>query len=265
MPMISLVDTSERKTISIQRVPAPYYIIISKEVTMEAAQTKKRILVVDDEEDICQILSFNLAAAGYDVEIAHSAEEALALGVERFNLLLLDVMMEGRSGFELAAMLKESPQTKRIPIIFLTARDTEGDMLHGFHIGADDYVSKPFSISEVKARIKAVLGRYCPQGAEEQQPTITFKGLTLYTETKTATVDGQPISLTPTEYNMLYLLLAQMGKIFSREKFIEKAWPKGVIVTDRAVDVNITRLRKKIGPYASHITTRLGFGYYFME
>lgn len=231
---------------------------------MEPTKTKQRILVVDDEEDICQILSFNLISAGYDVETANSAEEALELGIEQFDLLLLDVMMGGRSGFEFASQLKESSQTKRIPIIFLTARDTENDMLHGFQLGADDYVAKPFSISEVKARIKAVLNRYNPQNADEQT-TLTFKGLTLYTETKTATVDGQPISLTPTEYHMLYLLLSQKGKIFSREKFIEKAWPKGVIVTDRAVDVNITRLRKKIGPYASHITTRLGFGYYFME
>ena len=230
----------------------------------EAEKKKKLILVVDDEEDLCQILSFNLVSAGYDVETAHSAEEAIELGIHRFDLLLLDVMMDGLSGFELAAQLKESPETKRIPIIFLTARDSVSDMLRGFHLGADDYVSKPFSLREVKARIKAVLLRSNPE-ADEEEDLLSYEDLVIHTSTKTVTVDGSPISLTPTEYHLLYLFLSQRGRVFSREEFIEKAWPKGVIVTDRAVDVNITRLRKKIGPYATHISTRLGFGYYFKE
>lgn len=225
---------------------------------------KQRILVVDDEEDICQILSFNLSFEGYDVETTHSAEEALAMGVEKFDLLLLDVMMDGLSGFELAARLKQSPKTKRIPIIFLTARDTENDILQGFNLGADDYVSKPFSVREVKARIRAVLQRSFPNNDEEGE-TLSYKGLVIHTATKTVTVDDIPISLTPTEYHMLYLLLSKKGQVLSREEILGKAWPKGVIVTDRAVDVNITRLRKKIGNYATHIITRLGFGYYFKE
>ena len=217
----------------------------------------KRILIVDDERDLCAILDFNLRSEGYDTVVAHSAEEALQrIDNEHFHLLLLDVMMEGMSGFEMARHLHHS-----IPIIFLTAKDTEEDMLEGFQLGADDYIAKPFSIKEVLARVKAVLGR--TSSTETPSETLCYEGLCIYLHRKVVTVDGEEISVTRTEFELLVLLLQEQGHVFSRQQLIERVWPKDVIVTDRTVDVNITRLRKKIGHYANHIVTRQGYGYCF--
>jgi len=219
--------------------------------------TMKRILIVDDERDLCAILDFNLRSAGYETAVAHSAEEALQrMETEQFHLLLLDVMMEGMSGFEMARHLHHS-----IPIIFLTAKDTEEDMLEGFQLGADDYIAKPFSIKEVLARVKAVLGR--TSSTETPSETLCYEGLCIYLHRKVVTVDGEEISVTRTEFELLVLLLQEKGHVFSRQQLIERVWPKDVIVTDRTVDVNITRLRKKIGHYANHIVTRQGYGYCF--
>lgn len=217
----------------------------------------KRILIVDDERDLCAILDFNLRSEGYDTVVAHSAEEALQrIDNEHFHLLLLDVMMEGMSGFEMARHLHHS-----IPIIFLTAKDTEEDMLEGFQLGADDYIAKPFSIKEVLARVKAVLGR--TSSTETPSETLCYEGLCIYLHRKVVTVDGEEISVTRTEFELLVLLLQEKGHVFSRQQLIERVWPKDVIVTDRTVDVNITRLRKKISHYANHIVTRQGYGYCF--
>lgn len=217
----------------------------------------KRILIIDDERDLCAILDFNLRSEGYDTVVAHSAEEALQrIDNEHFHLLLLDVMMEGMSGFEMARHLHHS-----IPIIFLTAKDTEEDMLEGFQLGADDYIAKPFSIKEVLARVKAVLGR--TSSTETPSETLCYEGLCIYLHRKVVTVDGEEISVTRTEFELLVLLLQEKGHVFSRQQLIERVWPKDVIVTDRTVDVNITRLRKKIGHYANHIVTRQGYGYCF--
>ena len=223
-----------------------------------------RILVVDDEQDLCEILKFNLETEGYQVETANSAEEALEKDIASYNLLLLDVMMGGMSGFQLAKQLKNSEVTAHIPIIFLTARDTENDTVTGFNLGADDYISKPFSIREVMVRVRAVLRRTASrlEGAEEPA-VISYQGLLLKLNKKSVSVDGEDVPFTKTEFELLRLLLEERGRVFSRQELIDRVWPKDVLVLDRTVDVNITRMRKKIGKFAKCIVTRLGFGYYF--
>lgn len=223
-----------------------------------------RILVVDDEQDLCEILKFNLETEGYQVETANSAEEALEKDIASYNLLLLDVMMGGMSGFQLAKQLKNSDVTAHIPIIFLTARDTENDTVTGFNLGADDYISKPFSIREVMVRVRAVLRRTASrlEGAEEPA-VISYQGLLLNLDKKSVSVDGEDVPFTKTEFELLRLLLEERGRVFSRQELIDRVWPKDVLVLDRTVDVNITRMRKKIGRFAKCIVTRLGFGYYF--
>lgn len=222
-----------------------------------------RILVVDDEQDLCEILKFNLETDGYTVEMANSAEEALEMNIESFNLLLLDVMMGGMSGFALAKQLKAEPATKDIPIIFLTARDTENDTVTGFNLGADDYISKPFSIREVLVRVRAVLRRTAEHNGVPQSNVISYQGLELNLDKKTVSIDGEDIPFTKTEFEILHLLLDEKGRVLSRQELIDRIWPKDVLVLDRTVDVNITRLRKKIGRFSKCIVTRLGFGYYF--
>lgn len=223
-----------------------------------------RILVVDDEQDLCEILKFNLETEGYQVETANSAEEALEKDIASNNLLLLDVMMGGMSGFQLAKQLKNSEVTAHIPIIFLTARDTENDTVTGFNLGADDYISKPFSIREVMVRVRAVLRRTASRLEGAEEPTvISYQGLLLNLDKKSVSVDGEDVPFTKTEFELLRLLLEERGRVFSRQELIDRVWPKDVLVLDRTVDVNITRMRKKIGRFAKCIVTRLGFGYYF--
>ncbi|MCH3969831.1 MAG: response regulator transcription factor [Prevotella sp.] len=224
---------------------------------------KARILVVDDEEDLCEILKFNLETEGYEVETANSAEEALDKNLSSFQLLLLDVMMGGMSGFAMAKQLKEDPETAHIPIIFLTAKDTENDTVTGFNLGADDYISKPFSIREVLVRIRAVLRRTREKGKTDESQLLSYQGLLMNLDKKTVSIEGKNVPFTKTEFELLHLLLNERGKVFSRQELINRVWPRDVMVLDRTVDVNITRLRKKVGPYAKYIVTRLGFGYYF--
>lgn len=225
-------------------------------------EQKHKILVVDDEQDLLEILKFNLETEGYEVATATSAEEALHLNLGDFNLLLLDVMMGGMSGFAMARKLKDNPSTAAIPIIFLTARDTENDTLTGFSLGADDYISKPFSIREVLVRVRAVLRRTADPSTQ-QGNTLRYQGIEMNLDKKTVSIEGEDIPFTKTEFELLHLLLDERGRVFSRQELIDRVWPKDVLVLDRTVDVNITRLRKKIGPYAKCIVTRLGFGYYF--
>ena len=226
-------------------------------------EKKYRILVVDDEQDLCEILKFNLETEGYQVETANSAEEALTMDIAGFDLLLLDVMMGGMSGFSMAKTIKKGPTTANIPIIFLTARDTENDTVTGFNIGADDYISKPFSIREVMVRVRAVLRRTTDDNAPTEQQFIRYQGLEMNLSKKTVAIDGEDIPFTKTEFELLQLLLEERGRVFSRQELIDRIWPKDVLVLDRTVDVNITRLRKKIGRFSKCIVTRLGFGYYF--
>ena len=222
-----------------------------------------RILVVDDEQDLLEILKFNLETEGYEVVTATSAEDALQLDIASFDLLLLDVMMGGMSGFAMARQLKDNPATAQVPIIFLTARDTENDTVTGFNLGADDYISKPFSLREVMVRVRAVLRRTAKENVEEEAKTLSYQGIVMNLDRKTVSVDGEDIPFTKTEFELLHLLLDERGRVFSRQELIERIWPKDVLVLDRTVDVNITRLRKKIGRFAKCIVTRLGFGYYF--
>ena len=224
---------------------------------------KQRILVVDDERDLCEILQFNLEAAGYQTDAAHSGEEALKKEISQYDLVLLDVMMPGMSGFDVARRIKQDKALHAIPIIFLTALGDEHDKLHGFDLGADDYISKPFSVREVLARVKAVLARTNASQADESM-LLSHEGLVMGLHKMTVTVDGQPASLTRTEFDLLHLLLGNRGQVFSRQEVLDRVWPRDVVVTDRTVDVNITRMRKKIGRYSSCIVTRHGFGYLFV-
>ncbi len=221
----------------------------------------KHILIVDDEPDLCDILTYNLRANGYTTTTAHSAEEALRSGIENCDLMLLDVMMPGMSGFDMARQLKANPQTAQIPIIFITAKDTEDDTLQGFGLGADDYIAKPFSVREVTARVKAVLKR--SSQADEADNGMKYEGLEIDTGTKTVTVDGRKADLTRTEYELLYLMLGHHDQMFTRQQLLEKVWPHDVVVIERTVDVNIARLRKKIGRYGTCLISRTGFGYCF--
>ena len=224
-----------------------------------------RILVVDDEEDLCEILKFNLESDDYEVDTANSAEEALKLDINKYQLLLLDVMMGEMSGFRMANILRKDPKTAAIPIIFITAKDTENDLMTGFNIGADDYISKPFSIREVSARVKAVLRR--TQSAEEDSNggMIRFNGFTVDVTKKKVTLDGLEIILTKKEFEVLVLLVSSPGKVFSREDILTKIWTDEVYVLDRTIDVNITRLRKKLGDFGKNIITRQGYGYCFEQ
>ena len=223
---------------------------------------KQKILVIDDERDLCEILRFNLASAGFVVHTAYSGEEALLKDIPSYDLLLLDVMMPGMSGFELAARLKQDASTADVPIIFLTALNEEEDTLHGFDLGADDYITKPFSVREVVARVKAVLGRTSANTSSMQE--LCYEGLVMDLAKMTVTVDGEPALLTKTEFEILKLFLENRGQVFSRQELLDKVWPSDVVVIDRTVDVNITRMRKKIGRYSSCIVTRHGFGYLFV-
>ena len=225
-----------------------------------------RILVVDDEEDLCEILQYNLETEGYTVDVAYSAEEALKKDISSYSLLLLDVMMGEISGFKMGRILNDNPKTANVPIIYLTAKDTETDRLTGFNIGADDYISKPFSIREVLARVKAVIRRFESIKAVTLPPLqLSYEKLEMSLQNKKVMLEGIEIPFTKKEFEILKLLLENKNRVFSRDEMLNRVWSDEVIVLDRTIDVNITRLRKKIGPYGKNIVTRLGYGYCFEE
>lgn len=232
-----------------------------------------RILVVDDEESLCEILRFNLEKEGYEVITAYSAEEALSLQLEGLDLAILDVMMGELSGFGLARILRKRSETASLPIIFCTALDSEEDKIKGFEIGADDYISKPFSIAEMMARVRSVLRRTArphveakPQLKEsDTQDIISYEGLVVNRLNKSCRIDGEEISLTRKEFDILVLLLSHRGTILSREQIMKQVWSNEVVVLDRTIDVNITRMRKKLGRYGNNIITRTGYGYGFED
>lgn len=217
-----------------------------------------RILVVEDDDTLCETLKFNLELEGYEAVGAHSAEQALTLELASFNLILLDVMMGPMSGFHLARQLKEHPDTAHIPIIFCTARDSEDDMIAGLTLGADDYIAKPYTIRNVLARVKTVLRRTSPSPSDN---ALRWEGVCLDEGLKRCTVDGREVKLVKKEFEVLRHLILNRGKILSREEILQKVWRGEVVVLDRTVDVNITRIRQKIAPYGDLILTRSGYGY----
>lgn len=228
----------------------------------------KKILVVDDEETLCEVLRFNLEEAGYAVDVACSAEEALGMDLPGYSLILLDIMMGDISGVRLAGMFKERKSTAGIPIIFCTARDSEDDMVAGLDLGADDYITKPYSIRNVLARVRSVLRRSedgAAATAAEESGVIAYKGLEVDKSRMTCCVDGAPVTLPRKEFEILALFLGHLDRIYSREEILKSIWPEEVVVLDRVVDVNISRLRSKLGPYGANIKTRAGYGYGFFS
>lgn len=224
---------------------------------------RKKILVVDDESDICEILSFNLENEGYEVATAASAEEALKKLPPDCDLILLDVMMGGMSGFRMAEKLRKDGNS--VPIIFLTAKDTENDMLTGFSVGADDYISKPFSLKEVSARVKAVLKRQPAETAKKNDEVLVIDELTIDTLAKEVKIGKTALTLTKTEFEILHLLASNPSRVYSRRQIIDIVWQDTPYITERTVDVHITRLRKKLGDKAYYVSNRTGFGYKFHE
>lgn len=231
---------------------------------------RTRLLVIDDEESICEILKFNLEKEGYEVDVDYSAEAALSRDLSIYSLMIVDIMMEQISGFDFAKRLKNSPQTEHIPIIFCTALTGEDDTVMGLNIGADDYITKPFVISEVIARVRAVLRR---SHAQQQlvtniskglyEPDIVYRNMRLSRNEKVCYLNGQPLDLTPTEFEILLYFLTHRNRIYSRAEIIRQVWD--IEVSNRTIDTNIARLRKKLGEYGQNIHTRPGFGYGFKE
>ena len=221
----------------------------------------EKILIVDDEVDIRDILQFNLENAGYEVDAASSAEEALEMLGPSHSLILLDVMMEGMSGFQMAEVLRNE-RNVRIPIIFLTAKNAERDVLDGFSIGGDDYIGKPFSINEVIARIKAVLRRSAsvPESVRDE---IVAGRVKIDTVKKMVYIDGSPAMFSKKEFEIINLLASREGQILSRENIIEEIWKDAPYVLDRTVDVHIARIRGKLGDCKNYLTNRSGYGYCF--
>ena len=230
--------------------------------------TTRRILIVDDEETLCEVLKLNLENEGYDVDTAFSAEQALTYDLKSYSLVLLDIMMGEISGIKMARMMKADIATADIPIIFCTARDSEDDMVMGLNLGADDYIVKPYTVRNVVARIKSVLrrtsGHKVPQAAARTN-SLVVEGLHLDMEFKRCTVDGTEVKLTRKEFELLVYLISHRGRVCSREQILSRVWSDEVVVLDRTIDVNITRVRQKIGPYGAYIVTKSGYGYGFRD
>ena len=227
-----------------------------------------KILVVDDEETLCEILQLNLENEGYDVDVAYSAEQALEMDLTKYSLILLDIMMGEISGFKMAKILKSKPETADIPIIFCTAKDTEDDMILGLNIGADDYIMKPYTIRNILTRVKTVLRRVNRQTNEDNETekhSLSVRGLRIDLDFKKCTVDGKEVKLAKKELELLVFLIKNQGKIFTRDELLSYVWKDEVIVLDRTIDVNITRLRQKLGEYGNCIITRSGYGYGFKD
>lgn len=223
-----------------------------------------RILIVDDEQDLCEILQFNLESEGYEVDTANSAEEALSKLNSQHILILLDVMMEDMSGFQMANKIRKE-LNNNVPIIFLTAKDTENDMLTGFNVGGDDYITKPFSLKAVMARVKAVLKRSTKTAVsnESVEDIFVYKSLEINFDTKKVMVNNVEAQLTRKEYMILALLVQSPQRFFTREQILSQVWDDDTYVIERSVDVHIARLRKKLGTIGENIINRTGFGYSF--
>lgn len=238
-----------------------------------------RLLLIDDEESICEILKYNLRKEGYEVDTAYSAEEALEKDLTVYDLFLVDIMMENLSGFDFAKRVRNNGLTESAPIIFCSALSGEDDTVMGLNIGADDYITKPFKMSEVIARVNAVLRRMQmarkaaaaagttteTDSDQHLESRVTYQGLCIDPNEKVAYLDNERIPLTKTEFEILYFFLTHRNRIYSRQEIIRRVWADDVVVTARTIDTNITRLRKKIGAYGNNMETRQGFGYGFKE
>lgn len=231
-----------------------------------------KILVIDDEEALCEILKFNLEKEGYEVDCAYSAEEALEMDLSSYSLFMVDIMMDQLSGFDFAKRIRNNQKTENTPVIFCSALTGEDDKVMGLNIGADDYVTKPFVIGEVLARVRAVLRR--TKSAQQiaynvsqsiYEPDITFRELRVDRNEKVCYLQGSQVQLTRTEFDLILFFLTHRNRIYSREEIISKVWGEDVVITHRTIDTNITRLRKKLGEYGNNIVTRQGFGYGFKE
>lgn len=243
---------------------------------------RSKILVIDDEEALCEILKFNLEKEGYDVDTALSAEEALEMDLKKYDLFIVDIMMDKLSGFDFAKMVRDIPEVEETPIIFCSALVGEDDKVMGLNMGGDDYITKPFNISEVLARVRAVLRRSVITNMARQQqpqpeptqkseetspnlePDLVYKGMVLDRNSKECTIDNERVDLTKTEYDLLHFFLTHRGRVYSRAEIISNVW-SATVVSDRTIDANVTRLRKKLGEYGNCIETRTGFGYAFKE
>ena len=223
---------------------------------------RQKILVVDDEQSICELMKINLEIAGYDVDIAYSAEDALRLNLEEYALMVFDIMMGNISSLQLVSMVRQMPKIANVPIIVCTALSEERPLVEGFSRGADDYIKKPFSMKEFVLRVKSLLRR---TSKTINNSNVSYKSLTLDNSSKLCYIDGKEVALTKKEFDILYLLISNPGKVFSREEILQTIWEKNVYVVDRTIDVNINRLRKKLGEYESNIVTRQGYGYGFKE
>ena len=238
-----------------------------------------KILIVDDEQEICEILKYNLEVEGYEVDVAYSATDAMTLNLPSYSLIILDVMMDNINGFELARMLKKDSDTKLIPIIFCSALNGEDEHIMGLNIGADDYIAKPFRTREVIARVKSVIRRSrltksSPLPETQPAPAVvqktedvqySYKELVIDDSSKLCYINNEVINLTKTEYELLTFLITHRNSIYTRKELLEKIWNNAEGVSDRTIDTNITRLRRKLGDYGSCIITRLGYGYGFQE
>lgn len=226
-----------------------------------------RILVIDDEEALCEILKFNLEKEGYEVDCAYSAEEALEMDLSGYSLFMVDIMMDKLSGFDFAKRVRAKEETEHIPVIFCSALSDEDNKVMGLNIGGDDYVTKPFVIGEVLARVRAVLRRVegMKKPKDNYESDVIFKDLKIDRNEKTCLFNGEELLLTRTEFDILLFFLTHRNRIYSREEIISQVWDKDVVVTNRTIDTNITRLRKKLGDYGQYIITRQGFGYGFKE
>lgn len=238
-----------------------------------------KILIVDDEQEICEILKYNLEVEGYEVDVAYSATDAMTFNLPTYSLIILDVMMDNINGFELARMLKKDSDTKLIPIIFCSALNGEDEHIMGLNIGADDYIAKPFRTREVIARVKSVIRRSrltqsSPLPETQPAPAVvqktedvqySYKELVIDDSSKLCYINNEVINLTKTEYELLTFLITHRNSIYTRKELLEKIWNNAEGVSDRTIDTNITRLRRKLGDYGSCIITRLGYGYGFQE
>ncbi|HEX7069715.1 MAG TPA: response regulator transcription factor [Rhodothermales bacterium] len=228
---------------------------------MPADKSSINILLVDDEEDVVEVVSHFLEQEGYHVEKAYDGEEALKKATSDIDLIVLDIMLPGLTGYEVCQRLRSRVETETIPIVFLSAKSEEEDQIRGLMLGADDYLTKPVSPQVVVAHVKAVLRR---SGVEESR-TIQVDNLTIYEDEYRATLGGQDLGLTLTEFELLRYLVRHPRKAFTRQQLLETIWKDAMMVTERTVDAHIKNLREKLGGFAQHIQTVRGVGYRFVE